>query len=63
MPKNIVASKKIFNNSGNNTFSPKPVLYNLMFGHVTENAILPIGVVATLDATAKTLTINEGAVI
>jgi muramoyltetrapeptide carboxypeptidase len=41
----------------------KPTLYNLMFGHVTENAVLPIGAIATLDATAKTLTINEGAVI
>jgi muramoyltetrapeptide carboxypeptidase len=41
----------------------KPTLYNLMFGHVTETAVLPIGAIATLDATAKTLTINEGAVI
>ncbi len=41
----------------------KPTLYNLMFGHVTENAVLPIGAMATLDADAKTLTINEGAVI
>lgn len=41
----------------------KPTLYNLMFGHVAENAVLPIGAIATLDATAKTLTINEGVVI
>jgi len=41
----------------------KPTLYNLMFGHVTENAVLPIGAIATLDASAKTLVINEGAVI
>jgi muramoyltetrapeptide carboxypeptidase len=43
--------------------SNKPTLYNLMFGHVSENAVLPIGAIATLDATAKTLTIDEGAVI
>jgi len=42
--------------------SSKPTLYNLMFGHVSENAVLPIGAITTLDATAKTLTINEGAV-
>jgi muramoyltetrapeptide carboxypeptidase len=41
----------------------KPTLYNLMFGHITDNAVLPIGVMATLDATAKTLTIQENAVI
>lgn len=41
----------------------KPTLYNLMFGHITENAVLPIGVTATLDATAKTLTIIENAVV
>lgn len=40
----------------------KPTLYNLMFGHVRENAVLPIGATATLDATAKTLTVNESAV-
>jgi muramoyltetrapeptide carboxypeptidase len=41
----------------------KPTLYNLMFGHVKENAVLPLGVMATLDATAKTLTLDESAVI
>ncbi|CAN1212719.1 LD-carboxypeptidase [Tumidithrix helvetica PCC 7403] len=41
----------------------KPTLYNLMFGHVTENAVLPIGAIATLDATAKTLVVDESAAI
>ncbi|MGQ9869899.1 S66 peptidase family protein [Leptodesmis sp.] len=40
----------------------KPTLYNLMFGHIRENAVLPIGATATLDATPKTLAINESAV-
>jgi muramoyltetrapeptide carboxypeptidase len=41
----------------------KPTVYNLMFGHVRQNAVLPIGAIATLDATAKTLTITENAVV
>ncbi|MEL6471456.1 MAG: LD-carboxypeptidase [Cyanobacteria bacterium J06623_4] len=41
----------------------KPTLYNLMFGHVEENAVLPIGARATLDATEKTLSIIESAVV
>lgn len=41
----------------------KPTLYNLMFGHVRENAVLPIGITATLDATDKSLTIAESAVV
>ena len=41
----------------------KPTLYNLMFGHVRENAVLPIGAMATLDATRKTLEITENAVV
>jgi muramoyltetrapeptide carboxypeptidase len=41
----------------------KPTLYNLMFGHIRENAVLPLGTTATLDATAKTLVVNESAVL
>jgi muramoyltetrapeptide carboxypeptidase len=40
----------------------KPTLYNLMFGHIEENAVLPIGIMATLNATEQTLIINENAV-
>jgi muramoyltetrapeptide carboxypeptidase len=39
-----------------------PVLYNLMFGHLRQNATLPIGCLAKLDATGKTLTLLESAV-
>jgi muramoyltetrapeptide carboxypeptidase len=41
----------------------KPTLYNLMFGHIRDNAVLPIGANATLDASAKTLVVNESAVV
>jgi muramoyltetrapeptide carboxypeptidase len=41
----------------------KPTVHNLMFGHVRQNAVLPIGAMATLDATAKTLTVTENAVV
>ncbi len=41
----------------------KPTLYNLMFGHIRDNAVLPLGTMATLDATAKTLVVNENAVV
>jgi muramoyltetrapeptide carboxypeptidase len=41
----------------------KPTLYNLMFGHVRDNAVLPIGATATLDASRKTLVIQENAVV
>jgi len=40
----------------------KPTLYNLMFGHVEQNTVLPIGLMATLDATAKTLVLSDSAV-
>jgi len=40
----------------------KPILYNLMFGHLRANAVLPIGALATLDATQKTLTLLESGV-
>ncbi|NJK33915.1 MAG: LD-carboxypeptidase [Oscillatoriales cyanobacterium SM2_2_1] len=42
-------------------FAPlqKPCLYNLMFGHVRDNAVLPIGAIATLDASRQTLTVEE----
>ena len=46
-------------------FTPlkKPTLYNLMFGHLQENAVLPIAAKATLDATTKTLTILKSVVV
>jgi muramoyltetrapeptide carboxypeptidase len=40
----------------------KPAIYGLSFGHIRDHITLPIGVKATLDADAKTLTIDEGAV-
>lgn len=40
----------------------KPAIYGLSFGHVRDQVTLPIGVMATLDADARTLTIDEGAV-
>ena len=39
-----------------------PVLSGLLFGHVADKATLPIGVMAELDADAKTLTLLEPAV-
>lgn len=41
----------------------KPTLYNLMFGHILENAVLPLGVKAILDATGKKLAIAESATV
>jgi muramoyltetrapeptide carboxypeptidase len=40
-----------------------PVLYGLMFGHIKRNATIPFGIRARLDATAKTLTLLEKAVL
>lgn len=39
-----------------------PAIYGLSFGHIRDHITLPVGVNATLDADAKTVTINEGAV-
>ncbi len=39
-----------------------PVLYGLSFGHIKQNATLPVGVRARLDADKKTLTLLEAAV-
>ncbi len=39
-----------------------PVLYGLSFGHINQNATLPVGVRARLDANKKTLTLLEAAV-
>jgi muramoyltetrapeptide carboxypeptidase len=40
-----------------------PVLMNLPFGHVRDNATLPVGLQATLDAENGDLIVNEPAVI
>lgn len=40
----------------------KPSVYELPFGHYKDNATLPLGVEAELDADARTLTITEPAV-
>ncbi len=39
-----------------------PVLYGLSFGHIKQNATLPMGVRARLDADKKTFTLLEAAV-
>lgn len=41
----------------------KPTVYNFSFGHVEENAVIPLGAVATIDATNQKLIINESAVV
>ena len=40
-----------------------PVLYRLPVGHGKHQAMLPLGVTATLDADARTLTIDEPALV
>ena len=40
-----------------------PILYNLMFGHLRQNATVPIGCLAKLDATGQTLTLLEPSVV
>lgn len=44
-------------------FSHVPSIWGLSFGHIEKKLTLPIGVPATLDATAQTLTIAEAAVV
>jgi muramoyltetrapeptide carboxypeptidase len=44
-------------------FSHVPALWNLSFGHIEKKLTLPIGIPATLDADAMTLTIAESAVL
>ncbi len=39
-----------------------PVLYGLSFGHTTDQVTMPLGVMASLDAGAKQLVIEEAAV-
>ncbi|MFZ2489904.1 MAG: LD-carboxypeptidase [Thermoanaerobaculia bacterium] len=43
-------------------FSHVPSIWGLSFGHIEKKLTMPIGLPATLDATAKTLTIAEAAV-
>jgi muramoyltetrapeptide carboxypeptidase len=40
-----------------------PAISGLSFGHIEQKLTLPIGVQATLDAGARTLTIDEAAVL
>jgi muramoyltetrapeptide carboxypeptidase len=44
-------------------FGHVPSLSNLSFGHIEKKLTIPIGVPATLDTNAKTLTIAEAAVV
>ena len=39
-----------------------PAISGLSFGHIEQKLTLPVGVMATLDADAGTLTITESAV-
>ncbi len=44
-------------------FGHVPALWNLSFGHIEKKLTLPLGVPATLDADAMTLTIDQAAVV
>jgi muramoyltetrapeptide carboxypeptidase len=41
----------------------KPCIYGLMIGHIQDNATIPMGVCASLDADAGRLVIEEAAVV
>jgi muramoyltetrapeptide carboxypeptidase len=41
----------------------KPVLAGLVFGHTKEKSIVPMGVEAQVDATARRVTILEAATL
>ena len=41
---------------------PAPAISGLSFGHIEQKLTIPVGALATLDADAGTLTVNEGAV-
>ena len=42
---------------------PIPVISGLSFGHIEQKLTLPIGIEATLDADAGTVSVNEAAVV
>lgn len=44
------------------TAAKRPAVQGMQFGHILNQWVLPIGLAATLDATAGTLTIDEAAV-
>lgn len=41
---------------------PKPAISGLSFGHIEQKLTIPVGAMATLDADAGTLSVDEGAV-
>jgi muramoyltetrapeptide carboxypeptidase len=42
---------------------PKPAISGLSFGHIDQKLTIPVGAMATLDADAGTVTVDEGAVL
>jgi muramoyltetrapeptide carboxypeptidase len=44
-------------------FSHVPAIWGLSFGHIEKKLTIPIGLTATLDADAGTLSIAEAAVV